>query len=1389
MRTVRCLIGFVALLAASSALAGTSTQYPVIVTGGSYAPLGDAGSPVPGVTGTYAGAAAIALNGWTFPYFDAGFSEITVTTDGYLIVGDGLLGGCTPDAGSGYCSSLTCPTSFGQYCCGDVPACALENTYSPCCVVSGNYAPYQLGPAPSARGSIAAWWEALDDTATSGISYAQGGASGSHYLTVDYHGVQSADITYGSGNTYDFSITLSESGLVQVAYGATSVVPGATADFQIAWVSLEDPAGTTWVPGLGCELDGGYSSYRSPSCAAVFGDWPTNSDLTYGAPPGVYLEPETITATNGSVDGGTLSFSVAALAGDLGQTAVTATFPYNVYLVQSLIQPQDLPACPGGAGCLGSFDLTGGIPAQSSVPLSSGTLLTPYPPASGPGTYYVELWLDPANSTGNTSNAVGLSPPLLVGIDLTGSVNVAATATPPLVPGTGTFPVPITLQNLGLLPATGVEYQLWLTASNTAINAATDFKVEDATIALNGGADVSQSDTATTLNAAQGTYYLALAIDPSGASGDINPGNNLAFSAGQVTVSPAHLKVTQVTAPAAAYVGFPTHVGYTISNDGANPATDFSIGLLIHPQARGTSFTINDPQILELDGVTIPPGCTVQAQDATVVVDSPVGCATFPAAAADGGVLQSVVPTKMYGTATAPGDYLVGVVADLYSQVNETRNANRLASATATVVFPPEPDFEVGAGDVTAPTAAAAGDRLYVDRQIHNVGIAAGRAPYGYFLSAVGQANSGGIPVPVVVLPSGATTFLPMTTNLAAPGQGISDDLGTDLLALPTTLPPGSYTLALIVDPGGQVPELDATNDTGTTVQPIAIVADGLQIVSSNLPTALVQVPYAYQLTATGALGTPSWAVLSGTLPAGLTLSAGGAISGTPTATGTTSFIVQVTVAAAGGTTQSQIAALDITVAQASGPLQVLTSGPELPPATVGRPYTMQLAAAGGVPPYRWSGTPPGGGDLVLEPSGLIAGTPTQATAGVTPFAVTVSDQAGNTSHANLRLQIVDQGTLIITTTTLAPVTVGQAFSVTIDATENDNLPHTYAWTLPPGQSLPPGVDFTQQGSPALGQLSGTASSGRHLGVPGGRSGRARPPRVAAADPRGPAPASLPAGADAAAGHGGPELHGHAPVQRQQHRHLQALLRRSPPRSDAGGERRHHGHGRPRFRRATVPVRGAGRGQPGQPGPGAAVDPRPVERRREGRLQHRRRGGVVARARLRAVAREAQARDDPPASLAGQEDACGARRPRPVGAGLPGLGLELHAVARNGGLDGHHRPERHGDPGRLQLEPAECRDRVHGDAALPVPLRRLQLQRGHGLEQRRALVRPGQLPDRPGQLRRLSLQRRRLSAAHHGDRPLVGRPDRLLQRLGRLPSGGRRRLPHGHPPVDQREHG
>ncbi len=82
---------------------------------------------------------------------------------------------------------------------------------------------------------------------------------------------------------------------------------------------------------------------------------------------------------------------------------------------------------------------------------------------------------------------------------------------------------------------------------------------------------------------------------------------------------------------------------------------------------------------------------------------------------------------------------------------------------------------------------------------------------------------------------------------------------------------------------------------------------------------------YSLGLTQTGALGAPSYAVTGGALPPGLTLSAAGTISGTPTATGTFNFTA--TVSDASGCSGSQ--SYSITVVCPANPI-VFTTAPAL---------------------------------------------------------------------------------------------------------------------------------------------------------------------------------------------------------------------------------------------------------------------------------------------------------------------------------------------------------------------------------------------------------------------------------------------------------------------------
>ena len=66
-------------------------------------------------------------------------------------------------------------------------------------------------------------------------------------------------------------------------------------------------------------------------------------------------------------------------------------------------------------------------------------------------------------------------------------------------------------------------------------------------------------------------------------------------------------------------------------------------------------------------------------------------------------------------------------------------------------------------------------------------------------------------------------------------------------------------------------------------------------VTTTSLPVGTIGVPYASSLDATGGLAPYSWSITAGTLPAGLQLTPGGTISGTPTLSGDYSVTVTVT--------------------------------------------------------------------------------------------------------------------------------------------------------------------------------------------------------------------------------------------------------------------------------------------------------------------------------------------------------------------------------------------------------------------------------------------------------------------------------------------------------------
>ena len=123
---------------------------------------------------------------------------------------------------------------------------------------------------------------------------------------------------------------------------------------------------------------------------------------------------------------------------------------------------------------------------------------------------------------------------------------------------------------------------------------------------------------------------------------------------------------------------------------------------------------------------------------------------------------------------------------------------------------------------------------------------------------------------------------------------GLSTGFSVSGLTMPLTVAPGQsakFSLSFTPTGAGSVTSsLSLVSNAPTSPSVIGLSGDGmpgLVITTSSLPAGQPQTPYAAQLGATGGTGPYSWSVSSGNLPAGLTLSNSGAISGTPTQSGT----------------------------------------------------------------------------------------------------------------------------------------------------------------------------------------------------------------------------------------------------------------------------------------------------------------------------------------------------------------------------------------------------------------------------------------------------------------------------------------------------------------------
>lgn len=160
---------------------------------------------------------------------------------------------------------------------------------------------------------------------------------------------------------------------------------------------------------------------------------------------------------------------------------------------------------------------------------------------------------------------------------------------------------------------------------------------------------------------------------------------------------------------------------------------------------------------------------------------------------------------------------------------------------------------------------------------------------------------------------TGGTT--PYTWSIASGSlpSGLSLAGSTGVISgIPTAVGTSSFTVQVS----------DANLQTATKALSITVNPPPPAITIASLPNGTQNTAYSTTLTASGGTTPYTWTLVSGSLPVGLTLAAStGVISGTPTATGTSNFTVQVSDASS--QTASQALSITITPAPIKVPGQV----------------------------------------------------------------------------------------------------------------------------------------------------------------------------------------------------------------------------------------------------------------------------------------------------------------------------------------------------------------------------------------------------------------------------------------------------------------------------------
>jgi len=798
------------------------------------------------------------------------------------------------------------------------------------------------------------------------------------------------------------------------------------------------------------------------------------TNVTFGGAAGTITSqtPTQIVATSPAGSAGTVDITVTSQWGTSATSSADQFTYVNVPTVSS-VSPNSGPTgggmtvtISGSNFVVGNTTVKFGATAATGVGVNSATSLTAVAPAGAAGT--VDITVTTAAGTSATAASdqfTYVAPPSLSGVSPSSGSTAGGTS--------------VTLTGTNFTSGSTVTIG-GTAASSVTFNSATSLTVTTPAHAA-GGANIVVTTAGGSATQVNGFTFISPPVvsSVSPTEGPVAGNTSVTISgtdftgASQVTfggtsASFSAISATQITATA------PPHsvgtVDIRVTTPGGTSATGAgdqytytavptvsSISPQSGPSSGGTSVTIM--------GTGFTPSSTVKfgttnatnvsySSSTTLTANAPAGTGTVNVtvttsggtSATNGNTMFIYIPAPTVtsltpntgvtggGTSvTVTGTAFTGATAVKFGATSAAFTVNSATSITAT-----SPAGAAGTVDITitgpgGTSSTTAADRFTFVAVPTAANISLSNVPF----------NSGAVPIPLDL--SNSITLVAVGTG-ASHGSAVAT--GTTLTYTPTPGYSGSDTFTYTM-----------TNVAGTST-PGTVTVSVLPSTFAYTPSAPAAgtVGVAYSTTslasASGGSGTYSYAVVSGALPTGLTLSSNGTLSGTPSATGTFSFSIKATDTVTTSNPPVTSSSLTMTI---NAPTITFTPS-VLSDATAAAPYTQTIQATGGAAPYTYAltGTLPTGLSWNAT-TGTISGTPTQTSVG-SPVTVSATDANHFSGTISYSVRVLAPN-LNITTSSLAAGTLGVAYTQGITVS-GANAGFTLTVT-----GLPNGLQLTQNGS------------------------------------------------------------------------------------------------------------------------------------------------------------------------------------------------------------------------------------------------------------------------------------------------------------------------------------